>query len=143
MTPNQVSIIKRTVKQFDATAFYLELKRLFVREYGSKGADTYEELFKYADMNEQKTKLLGMLCDSVAALDDLSTIVPRLQKLGHRHANNYHVKDEHYALVGEALLFALRLTHPDEIHAWQTVYDTIATVMIAAGKENSNAQPDV
>ena len=134
MTPSQISIIKRTVTQFNATDFY---DKLFELDPALKGG-----LFKFTDMEEQKTKLLGTLIVAVASVDDLSKIVPTLERLGRKH-KGYGVQPHHYATVETAFIYALHLTHPDEVHAWHTVYDTIATVMIKAGKELLNVEPNV
>ena len=75
----------------------------------------YERLFYMApslrrmfpqDMREQKRKLMVMIATAVQGLDDLDTLVPQLKALGARHAG-YGVKDTHYEIVGEALIWTL------------------------------------
>ncbi len=69
----------------------------------------------------------------VRSLDHIATISEDIADLGRRHMS-YDVEDEHYAILGEALLTMLnRLLGPDltpEISdAWAAAYDMIARVM--------------
>jgi hemoglobin-like flavoprotein len=63
------------------------------------------ELF-HGDMREQGRKLMTMLALAVNGLERLETLAPVVRQLGMRHAA-YHVRDEHYETVGEALLWTL------------------------------------
>ena len=58
------------------------------------------------DMRDQKRKLMVMLATAVHSLTDLDALVPQLMTLGARHAG-YGVKDHHYKVVGEALIWTL------------------------------------
>jgi nitric oxide dioxygenase len=98
-----------------------------------------------ADMAEQKKKLMQMLTVAVRGLGRLNEIVPVVQALGRRHAG-YHVKPEHYATVGAALLWTLEQGlgagfTPEVRAAWTDVYTVLADTMIAAQREAESAAP--
>jgi len=95
-------------------------------------------MFK-ADMAEQKKKLMQMLTVAVRGLSRLDEIVPAVQALGRRHAG-YHVRREHYATVGAALLWTLEQGlgpdfTPEVRAAWTEVYTVLATTMQAAAAD--------
>jgi hemoglobin-like flavoprotein len=90
-------------------------------------------LFKYADMKEQKLKLLQMLGMAVKGLDNLEQLIPAVENLGRRHVG-YGVKDSHYDTVGDALLWTLEKGlgedfTPEVLDAWTQTYITLASVM--------------
>ena len=96
-------------------------------------------LFK-GDMRDQGRKLTQMIGVAVGKLDDLGTLVPALQALARRHVA-YGVKDEHYAVVGGALLKTLGqglgADFTPQVHdAWAAVYGVMSDVMIAAAHES-------
>ena len=103
MTPQQIKLVQDSfkhvvpIKEQAASLFY---GRLFERSPELKG------LFK-GDMNEQGRKLMMVLATVVGALTRLDEIVPTVQQLGRKHAS-YGVNDDHYPLVGAALLWTLR-----------------------------------
>ena len=75
----------------------------------------YDRLFEIApglramfpkDMRDQKRKLFVMMATAVQGLHDLDRLVPQVKVLGARHAG-YGVRTEHYAIVGEALIWTL------------------------------------
>lgn len=95
-------------------------------------------LFK-SDIRQQAMKLMNTLQYAVYALDDVETIIPALQSLGRNHVD-YGVQDEHYATVGEALIWALAQGlgehFTDEVRdAWMEVYGLLSTVMRDAAAE--------
>lgn len=97
-------------------------------------------LFK-ADLQTQGERLMTMIGAAVAGLDDLPALVPVLRQLGARHAR-YGVRDEHYDVVGAALLKTLSQGLGDEFtpavrEAWTGVYGLVAATMMAAAREAS------
>jgi hemoglobin-like flavoprotein len=95
-------------------------------------------------MAAQRLKLLQMLSAAVKGLDAIDTLVPVLDNLGRNHVK-YGVKDEHYATVGEALLWTLEtglgsIYTPKVADAWTATYSLIADVMRRAAREASAAQ---
>lgn len=90
------------------------------------------------DMEEQGRKLMTALSDAVRALAQFDTIEPTLRELGARHAG-YGVRNEHYASVGAALLWALDRAlgpafTPAVKSAWTATYSAIANAMIEGAR---------
>ena len=86
-----------------------------------------------SDLTEQKKKFMQMLGSAVWGLSDLDSLLPVVQALGERHGG-YGAKDEHYDVVGEALLWALEQGLGDDFtpetkDAWVAVYGLLATTM--------------
>jgi hemoglobin-like flavoprotein len=102
----------------------------------------YDRLFEIApalrplfpeDMRDQKRKLFVMIATAVQGLRDLDRLLPLVKALGARHAG-YGVKPEHYAIVGQALIWTLArglgpAFTPQVEWAWTRVYAVLATVM--------------
>ncbi|MGZ2258732.1 globin domain-containing protein [Roseobacter sp. A03A-229] len=74
--------------------------RLFALDPGLK------LLFATLDMRAQKLALVQALSVAVAGLDDIDSLMPVLRDLGARHAS-YGVRDRHYAVMGQALIWTL------------------------------------
>lgn len=92
-------------------------------------------LFK-ADLTEQGAKLMQMIGTAVASLTNLDALVPVAQDLAKRHVD-YGVTKEHYAVVGEALIWTLEqglgaAFTADVKQAWVDVYGLLSSVMIEA-----------
>ncbi|MGO8975892.1 MAG: EAL domain-containing protein [Steroidobacteraceae bacterium] len=108
------------------------------------GSLFYDRLFAIApelrrlfsdDMASQKRKLMALLATCIGGLHDFSALAPVIKKLGARHAS-YGAKPEHYAIVAEALLWALAqglgaAFAPEVRSAWTKVYELLATTMQA------------
>ena len=95
-------------------------------------------LFK-GDIEEQGRKLMNTLRLAVYGLDELERIVPALQQLGRNHVS-YGVKDAHYSLVGDALIWTLAQGLGDQFtddvrDAWIAIYEKLSTIMITASKQ--------
>ena len=116
-------------------------------------ADTfYNRLFEIApqiramfpdDLTDQKKKLITTLALTINSLRNIDTVLPALRALGIKH-RGYGVKDEHYALVGEALLYTLGQVlgsewTPDMKAAWTDTYTGLAKVMTQATAESAVA----
>jgi hemoglobin-like flavoprotein len=141
ITENEKEALRRTWKlviPISETAADLFYKRLFELR------PEYSELFS-ADLTKQKRKLLQMLAfivksmdwpesawkDPVAAEEDLMLVV---LALGRRHKDLYLVPEDSYAVVCEALLwaldYALGTAFDDTARgAWLHVYQLVATTM--------------
>jgi hemoglobin-like flavoprotein len=108
----------------------------------------YNRLFEIApqvralfsdDLGEQKRSLMAMIATAVGGLHNLDTLVPVVKALGARHVG-YGAKAEHYAVVGEALLWTLErglgeAFTPEVRESWTKVYGTLAAVMQAGAAE--------
>ncbi len=103
----------------------------------------YETLFDLApevrplfpeEMKQQKKKLFDTLNFAVKGLNDLSSLFLELRDLGKRH-NSYGAKPEHYAVVGQALIAAIKEELGSDCNqeveeAWNEIYSIMATQMI-------------
>jgi class 3 adenylate cyclase/hemoglobin-like flavoprotein len=95
-------------------------------------------LFK-GDIKEQERKLMAMLALAVEGLRQPEQIIAAVQDLGRRHAG-YGVKEEHYDIVGQALLWALaqvlgvEFTTPVR-KAWEEAYIFLSEIMKEAAVE--------
>lgn len=95
----------------------------------------YDKLFEIApdlrpmfthSMDMQRAKVMQMLAALVAAVDDPSHFNRMSRELGKRHVG-YGVVKAQYALVGQALMWALEEACPDvmtpaALEAWNAVY---------------------
>jgi hemoglobin-like flavoprotein len=104
-------------------------------------------LFK-DNIDEQARKLVSLITFIVHKLDNLDTVINDVISLGKRHAA-YKVKAEHFATVGQALLWTLekslqdRWTQETKL-AWIEVYTILSKTMIQAMNEREaelNAKP--
>jgi hemoglobin-like flavoprotein len=96
-------------------------------------APSVKHMFK-TDTKDQARKLMSMVTLIVSKLDKLENIVAEIKSLATRH-NKYGTKKEHYAAVGECLLWMLskglgdRWTKETE-EAWLAVYKILSESMI-------------
>ena len=129
MTPEQVHLIRKSFAELSrhehiaALVFY---RRLFEID------PDLQRLFK-GDIEEQSKKLLEMLGVLIAMLERPLGLELELKAMGLRHAG-YGVKDEHYAMVGRALLDMLAETldrgfTPEVREAWTALYGAVEAVM--------------
>ena len=135
MTPEQKDLVQATwipVNEISDTAASLFYNKLFELD------PSLRPMFK-GDITEQGKKLMTMIGAAVRGLDDLGELTPVVKGLGKRHVG-YNVKDEHYATVGEALIWTLGQglgdAFTDEVkEAWTIVYTTLADLMKGAAQE--------
>jgi hemoglobin-like flavoprotein len=90
-------------------------------------------LFK-GDLARQRSRLALAISTIVHGLKNPTTIEPVLHELGRRHAS-FCVRPEHYATMGEALLWALEEALGDEFtaatrEAWANAYRLVASAML-------------
>lgn len=129
MNANQISLVKTSwnkVMPIAETAASIFYDRLFTI------APEVKPLFK-SDIKEQGRKLMAMINTAVNSLENLGPLIPAVRDMAVRH-RDYGVKNEHYDLVGEALLWTLNkglgADFTEEVReAWTTTYVTIAGVM--------------
>lgn len=105
-------------------------------------APEVKPMFK-GDMKEQGRKLMTTLAVVVNGLKDLPSILPAAEALAVKH-NDYGVKPEHYAPVGEALIWTLEQGlgpdfTPETRQSWIAAYGALSGVMIAASCRNPQA----
>jgi hemoglobin-like flavoprotein len=134
-TPTQITVVQESfaaVAPIAADAADLFYQRLFTLD------PSLRPLFP-DDLEEQKRKLMQMLGLAVKGLNQPERLVPVLEDLGRRHGT-YGVKDEHYDVVGEALLWTLAKGLGDAFtleveEAWLEVYGLIASTMKDAANQ--------
>lgn len=137
MTPRQIELVQSSFAQVAPIAE--QAAALFYNNLFSADP-SLKPLFK-GDMQAQGQKLMQMIGVAVGKLGELEVLLPVLQRLGERHAD-YGVEDEHYAMVGGALLLTLRQGLADAFteeveEAWSTAYGLLASTMIAAANKVS------
>ncbi|HWH00602.1 MAG TPA: globin domain-containing protein [Pilimelia sp.] len=93
-------------------------------------------------MDVQRARLLGAIVTSVQTMGDPERFDEYLRALGRDH-RKFHVSAEHYQVVREALLEALRAFGGEEWgveydQAWRDAYDVIAKKMMAGADEDTN-----
>lgn len=105
-------------------------------------APSVRPLFRES-MKVQGRALVKMIDVAVSLVDDLPKLVPALQDLAKRHVK-YGVRVPHYAVVGEALLYALKTCLGEEqatsevMHAWLTVYSVMISVILPTAWEEEH-----
>lgn len=140
MTPRQVALIKESfasIAHLEAEVAAIFYGKLFEMD------PSLRELFK-GDMVEQGQKLMKVLGVVVTNAGRIDSVIPTVRGLGKRHVI-YGVREEHYPVVGSALLATLEAGlgekfTPEVREAWTRVYATLATVMIDAGKVHLHSQ---
>lgn len=137
MTPQQIELVKESfakVAPIADQAAALFYGRLF------EIAPPLRALFK-SDIETQGRKLMAMIGLAVGSLDRLPDLVPAVEDLGRRHAG-YGVKDEHYDVVAEAVLWTLgqglgdAFTPPVK-EAWTSAYALLAGTMKEAAQRSA------
>ena len=134
MTRTQIELVRQSWKEValvgDAAArlFYA---RLFALD------PSLASMFS-GDMAEQGRKLVAMISVAVNGLARIETLVPVIEALGRRHAG-YGVRDHHYAIVAEALLWTLAHAlgkgfTPEVKQAWTAAYGILASTMQGAAQ---------
>ncbi len=111
------------------------------------GAIFYRKLFSMdpslrqlfsGEIGTQAQKLVAMITFAVHKLDNLEEVINDVKALGVHHKKHF-VRQEHYAIVGEALLWTLERVlgeewNPEIKDAWTAVYDTLARIMLEASQ---------
>ncbi|MFT4047389.1 MAG: globin family protein [Solimonas sp.] len=130
MNPAQVAMVQASwqqvlpIRRQAAALFY---GRLFSLD------PSLRALF-HTPIAEQGDKLINMIDAAVGKLDRLDQLLPVVHALGARH-QGYGVQPEHYATVGDALLWTLEQglgeTFTGELReAWGEVYSALAAAML-------------
>jgi nitric oxide dioxygenase len=139
MTPQQIILIKdsfaKVVPISDRTAdlFYARLFDI---------APEVCPMFK-GEIGTQGRKFMATLNVAVSGLERFDELKPALAALARQHAA-FGVREEHYAPLGEALIWALEQGLGDDFtpetkEAWSGVYWAIAETMKAAAAKPTHA----
>lgn len=148
MTPDQIHHLRKSFARLEpyakisALAFY---RRLFELEPGLRPLFT-------TDIEVQAEKLMNMLRVAVNLTEQPASLESELRELGARH-RTYGTRDEHYGVVGQALLEMFASVLGDEFtpavrSAWTCFYDYVAATMKqgaadAGAKEGDSVDAEV
>jgi len=133
-----ITTVKATVPALEAhgkditTAFY---KKLF---------ETHPQLLNiFNHTNQQKGRQQNALATTILAaakyIDQLEILLPAVKQIAHKH-RSLQVMPEHYPVVGETLLWAIKdvlgeAATDDILNAWGEAYGVIADIFISVEKE--------
>ncbi|GAA2328968.1 globin domain-containing protein [Dactylosporangium salmoneum] len=96
-------------------------------------------------MDVQRSRLLGAIVTAVQTVDDPDRLDEYLRALGRDH-RKFHVQPEHYDVVGDALMEALRTFGGDQWtlefdQAWRDAYALIAAKMMEGADADADNPP--
>ncbi|BET97414.1 NO-inducible flavohemoprotein [Xenorhabdus sp. TCT-1] len=86
---------------------------------------------------DQREALFNALCAYAGNIDNLSALLPAVEKIAHKHAS-LNIQPEHYQIVGKHLLATIdEMFQPgDEVlNAWGKAYNVLANVFINREEE--------
>ncbi len=135
MTPQQIDLVQ------DSFALIVprraEASAIFYRRLFALAPET-RVLFK-GDLVDQGRKLMQVLATIVRNLHDLGPLLDSVDYLAQRHVG-YGVRDDHYAVVGQALIDTLHECLGDSFNqqterAWGYAYTILSGRMIRAARE--------
>lgn len=138
LNQNTIDIIKSTVPVLKehgveiTTTFY---KRMFENNPEIKAMFNMDK----QESGEQPKALAMAILAAAQNIDNLETILPAVQKMCRAHVNS-NVKPEHYPIIGENLLAAIKEVLGDAatqevLNAWAEAYGVIAEIFIKIEKD--------
>jgi nitric oxide dioxygenase len=93
-------------------------------------------IFNHANQKQgrQQTALANAVYAAATYIDQLEVLLPAVKQIAHKH-RSLNVKKEHYPIVGEFLLKAIKdvlgdAATPEVLQAWGEAYQVIAQVFI-------------
>ena len=138
LSQTTITTVKATVPALEAhgkditTAFY---QKLF---------ETHPQLLNiFNHTNQQKGRQQNALATTILAaakyIDQLGVLLPAVKQIAHKH-RSLQVKPEHYPVVGETLLWAIKdvlgeAATDDILNAWGEAYGVIADIFISVEKD--------
>ncbi|WP_175638200.1 NO-inducible flavohemoprotein [Metabacillus schmidteae] len=138
----------KTIEIVKSTAPILAERGVEITSYFYKSLfEAYPELlniFNHANQKQgrQQTALANTVYAAATYIDQLEVLLPAVKQIAHKH-RSLNVKKEHYPIVGEYLLKAIKevlgdAATPDIIEAWGEAYQVIAQVFIDVEEEMYN-----
>ncbi|MDQ0162923.1 NO-inducible flavohemoprotein [Aeribacillus alveayuensis] len=136
---------KRTIQIIKSTAPVLaergtEITTHFYKRMFSNHPELLN-IFNHANQEKgrQPTALANTLYAAASHIDELEKLIPAVKQIGHKH-RSLGIKKEHYPIVGENLLAAMKEVLGDAItdevlKAWEEAYGVIAKVFIDVEQE--------
>ena len=130
MTERQILLVKNSWSYLVANSE--EAGQLFYTRLFEVAPDL-KHMFT-TDPKEQARKLMSMVTLIVTKLQKLDDIIQEIRNLAQRHGK-YGAKPEHYAVVGECLLWTLEQGlgekwNSETAEAWTSVYGVLSEAMI-------------
>jgi Hemoglobin-like flavoprotein len=133
LSENTIKIIKSTVPALEVHG--TEITKLFYKMMFSNHPELLN-IFNHANQKQgrQQTALANAVYAAAAHIDRLEAILPAVKQIAHKH-RSLGIKAEHYPIVGENLLAAIKDVLGDAatdeiIQAWAEAYGAIADVFI-------------
>jgi len=138
----------KTIEIVKSTAPILAERGVEITSYFYKSMfEAHPELlniFNHANQKKgrQQTALANTVYAAATYIDQLEVLLPAVKQIAHKH-RSLNVKKEHYPIVGEFLLKAIKdvlgdAATPDIIEAWGEAYQVIAQVFIDVEEEMYN-----
>ena len=133
-----IDIIKSTVPVLKEHG--LEITKTFYKTMFANNPEVKEMFNMDKQESGEQPKALAMAVLAAAQnIDNLEAILPAVQKMCKAHVNA-NVKPEHYPIVGENLLAAIKEVLKDAateevLNAWAEAYEVIAKVFIQIEKD--------
>ncbi|TDL80880.1 NO-inducible flavohemoprotein [Peribacillus frigoritolerans] len=138
-------LTQKTIEIIQSTVPVLEEKGVEITSRFYKNLfENHPELlniFNHANQKKgrQQTALANTVYAAAKHIHQLHMILPAVKQIAHKH-RSLGVKAEHYPIVGEHLLLAIKqvlgeAATPEIINAWAEAYGVIAEVFIEAEKE--------
>ncbi|MEK4200302.1 NO-inducible flavohemoprotein [Cytobacillus sp. FSL K6-0265] len=137
-----IKIIKSTIPvlEIHGTAITMHFyKRLFAEH------PELLNIFNHANQEKgrQPKALANVLFQAAIHIEHLEKLAPAVATIAHKH-RSLGVKKEHYPIVGEHLLAAIKevlgdAATDDIIQAWAEAYDVIASIFISTEEDLYNA----
>ncbi|WP_100374151.1 NO-inducible flavohemoprotein [Bacillus sp. FJAT-45037] len=138
LSKETISIIKSTVPVLEVHGVTITSR--FYQRLFEKHPELLN-MFNHANQKKgrQQTALANSILAAAVHIDQLESILPVVKQIGHKH-RSLGVKPEHYPIVGETLLEAIKEVlgeaATDEIlQAWGEAYGVIADVCIGVENE--------
>ncbi|KKI91071.1 dihydropteridine reductase [Bacillus sp. SA1-12] len=136
---------ENTIKIVKSTAPILAEHGVEITSYFYKALfEAHPELlniFNHANQKQgrQQTALANTVYAAATYIDQLEVLLPAVKQIAHKH-RSLNVKKEHYPIVGEFLLKAIKdvlgdAATPEIIQAWGEAYQVIAQVFIDVEQE--------
>ena len=137
LSQSTITTIKATVPALEA--YGTEITKAFYKKLFEKHPQLLN-IFNHT--NQQKGRQQNALATTVLAaakyIDQLEVLLPAVKQIAHKH-RSLQVQPEHYPVVGETLLWAIKEVlgeaATDEIlNAWGEAYGVIADIFISVEK---------
>lgn len=136
-----IEIVKSTVPALKAHG--LEITKTFYKTMFENNPEVKHFFNMDRQANGEQPKALAMVVLAAAEnIDNLTALLPAVKKIGARHCE-VGIKPEHYPIVGENLLKAIKIVLGDAatdevIEAWGKAYGVISEVFIKVEEEIYN-----